>query len=234
MFYITGDTHRNFDRVYNFCKNNNTSKDDVMIILGDAGINFLVGRADGYKDTLLKAKLEDTLPITLFCIHGNHEQRPSEISSYEKIEFNGGIVYREKEFPSLLFGKDGEIYDFNGKKVMVIGGAYSIDKYYRLAFGYPYFYNEQPSEEIKKYVEEKLEELNYRVDYVLSHTAPSKFEPTDIFSESIDQTSIDKTTEKWLDCIEDKLEYEKWYCGHYHVDRDEKKLHFRYKRIHEL
>ena len=114
MFYITGDTHRNFDRVYNFCKNNNTSKDDVMIILGDAGINFLVGRADGYKDTLLKAKLEDTLPITLFCIHGNHEQRPSEISSYEKIEFNGGIVYREKEFPSLLFGKDGEIYDFNG------------------------------------------------------------------------------------------------------------------------
>ena len=72
------------------------------------------------------------------------------------------------------------------------------------------------------------------MDYVLSHTAPSKFEPTDIFSESIDQTSIDKTTEKWLDCIEDKLEYEKWYCGHYHVDRDEKKLHFRYKRIHEL
>ncbi len=28
--------------------------------------------------------------------------------------------------------------------------------------------------------------------------------------------------DKWLDCIEERLEYTKWYCGHYHT---EKKIH---------
>lgn len=40
MIYITGDTHGEFERIENFCQMNRTSKDDIMIILGDAGINF--------------------------------------------------------------------------------------------------------------------------------------------------------------------------------------------------
>ncbi|MDE7297268.1 MAG: metallophosphoesterase, partial [Lachnospiraceae bacterium] len=40
MIYITGDTHGQFGRIEAFCKRFGTSKDDVMIILGDAGINF--------------------------------------------------------------------------------------------------------------------------------------------------------------------------------------------------
>ena len=39
MIYLTGDTHGNFDRIRRFCEINNTTKDDVLIILGDAGIN---------------------------------------------------------------------------------------------------------------------------------------------------------------------------------------------------
>ena len=35
MIYITGDTHARFDRVELFCKENNTSKEDILIILGD-------------------------------------------------------------------------------------------------------------------------------------------------------------------------------------------------------
>ena len=40
MIYITGDTHARFERVELFCKENNTSKDDILIILGDAGLNY--------------------------------------------------------------------------------------------------------------------------------------------------------------------------------------------------
>ena len=43
MFYITGDTHRDFKRIKLFCKENSTTKEDVIIILGDVGVNFLVG-----------------------------------------------------------------------------------------------------------------------------------------------------------------------------------------------
>lgn len=39
-FYITGDTHKKFDRVEEFCLEYHTTTDDVMIILGDSGINY--------------------------------------------------------------------------------------------------------------------------------------------------------------------------------------------------
>jgi len=77
----------------------------------------------------------EQLPITLFCIHGNHEERPYEIDTYEEMEWHGGMVYVEEEYPSLLFARDGEVYDFEGKKAIAIGGAYSVDKHYRLRNG---------------------------------------------------------------------------------------------------
>ncbi len=106
--YITGDTHRDFSRIYNFCEREETTRDDIMIILGDSGINYyLMGM-----DNILKSELE-LMPITLFCIHGNHEERPFNIPSYEEQQWHGGTVYVEPKYPSLIFAKDGEIYDFN-------------------------------------------------------------------------------------------------------------------------
>lgn len=40
MVYLTGDTHGDFRRIAAFCTRFGTTVDDVMIILGDAGINF--------------------------------------------------------------------------------------------------------------------------------------------------------------------------------------------------
>lgn len=78
MIYITGDTHGQFERIENFCRRYGTGKDDVMIILGDAGINF----SGGLRDQIKKEYLE-SLPVTIFAIHGNHERRPWTIDSYQ-------------------------------------------------------------------------------------------------------------------------------------------------------
>lgn len=67
-------------------------------------------------------------------------------------EWKGGIVYYEEEYPNILFAKDGEIYDLDGERAMIIGGAYSVDKDYRLMVGEPWFPDEQPSVKIKTYV----------------------------------------------------------------------------------
>ena len=40
MIYVTGDTHRDFSRIKQFCKEHNTTQDDIMIVLGDNGINY--------------------------------------------------------------------------------------------------------------------------------------------------------------------------------------------------
>jgi 3-oxoacid CoA-transferase subunit A len=229
MVYLTGDTHGEFEWICDFCECLKTTKDDILIILGDSGINYdLDVRAE-----LLKKALDD-IPITLLCIHGNHEQRPYAISTYQTKEWHGGIVYVEKEHPSILFAKDGEIYDFNGKKAIAIGGAYSVDKYYRLERNLAWYDNEQPSEEIKQFVEQQLEKCNWNVDYVLSHTTPLKYEPIAAFLPIIDQATVDKSTETWLDHIEDKLEYRKWYCGHYHIDKTIDKIIFMYEDYDEL
>ena len=36
-FYITGDCHGQFERIWEFCSEHNTNQNDVLIILGDSG-----------------------------------------------------------------------------------------------------------------------------------------------------------------------------------------------------
>ena len=223
MIYLTGDTHGSFDRIANFCARMSTKKSDIMIILGDAGINFYGGWRD-----LQKKEYISTLPITLFCIHGNHEQRPATIPSYTEIEWHGGTVYVEEQFPSILFAKDGEVYDMNGMQAIAIGGAFSIDWMYRIP-GRSWWPDEQPTKEIKAYVERKLDALGWKVDVVLSHTVPLKYEPVEVFLPGIDQSKVDKTTEEWLDSVEDRLHYDKWYAEHYHTTKRIDNLNIMYQ-----
>lgn len=229
IFYITGDTHGDFSRIEEFCRENDTTKEDVMIILGDAGINYWLNNADRQ----LKNDLTD-LDITLFCVHGNHEARPWEAADYEEIMWNGGLVHREEQYPNILFAKDGEIYDFHGKKVMAIGGAYSVDKYYRLNHKMPWFDTEQPDEWTKNYVEQQLEKAGWSIDIILSHTVPIEAEPTWVFIPGLNQEVVDKSTEKWLQEIYDNLEFSEWYAGHYHVESEENGIRIMFEDYDEI
>lgn len=59
------------------------------------------------------------------------------------------------------------------------------------------------------------------MDCVFSHAAPEQYEPRWAFLPSLDQSTVDKSTEQWLDRIEKRLRYDRWFCGHYHVDSQE-------------
>ncbi|MCL2628967.1 MAG: metallophosphoesterase [Oscillospiraceae bacterium] len=226
---ITGDTHGDFRRIESMCVLAGTTKEDLLIILGDAGINYYGGKKEmNFKSLLSK------LPITMLCVHGNHERRPETLGTYKEIPWNGGIVYTEENFSNLLFAKDGEIYNINGKKCIVIGGAYSVDKEYRLERNWGWWADEQPSEEVKRIVESRLDKSNWHVDVVLTHTAPLKYEPREMFLDFIDDSKVDKSTETWLGTIEDRLDYKEWYCGHYHTNKSIDKIRFLYNDFYEL
>ncbi len=200
-----------------------------MIILGDAGMNFY----GGLRDFMKKERLAQ-LPLTIFSIHGNHEMRPATIPSYHLTDWHGGKVYMEDAYPNLLFALDGEIYDLDGVRAIAIGGAYSIDKMYRLAHGYGWWPDEQPSPSIKEKVERALKACGWRIDAVLSHTTPLKYEPVEAFLSFIDQRKVDKSTETWLDGIESRLDYRRWYCGHYHIEKDIDRLTILFESIREF
>lgn len=116
-----------------------------------------------------KKQMLSQLSITLFCIHGNHEMRPTRVvkvdqwggrtdrKAYRLKDWHGGRVYVEFAFPSILFARDGEVYDLDGIETLVIGGAYSPDKPMRLARGWPWFPDEQPDGRIRKRVEKAIE-----------------------------------------------------------------------------
>jgi len=228
MVYITGDTHRNFDSIETFCSEIETQKDDVLVILGDVGINYY-GKTD---DRALKRRLCE-LSITLLCIHGNHEQRPESIDTYGEKSWRGGMVYWEPDYPNLIFAKDGEIYELEGKRCIAIGGAYSIDKYTRIRTGRGWWSDEQPSEKIKSQVEQRLVKANWQVDVVFSHTCPYKYMPREalLFTKQI---FVDNSTEKWLETIDDRLDYSIWYCGHFHIDKADRNMRFLSGRYVEM
>ena len=219
MIYYTGDIHGDPTDVVAFAEYYNLTSADVIVILGDVGANYYANN----KDLLCKTELAELNP-TVFCIHGNHERRPSTLDSYKLKEWNGGMVWYEDDFPTLLFAKDGEIFNLEGLRHIVIGGAYSVDKYYRLTRGYGWWPDEQPSDEIKTYVEQQIAEKPF--DIVLSHTCPFKYEPRETFLPFIDQSSVDDSTERWLDKIEDAIDYKAWFCGHWHIDKRIDKMHF--------
>ena len=225
MIYYTGDIHGNVLPIQNFIRRFNLTEKDTIVILGDVGLNY-------YGNTLGERRNKyrlNYMGVNIFCIHGNHEMRPETISTYKESIWNGGVVYSEEQYPYIKFAKDGEIYDLDGCSTLVIGGAYSVDKPYRLKHGLSWFPNEQPSEETKARVEAKLESIDWKIDQVLSHTCPLKYEPIEAFLPGLNQDLIDKSTETWLDSIEEKLEYKKWFCGHWHIDKKIDKIIFLFK-----
>lgn len=223
MIYITGDTHGNFQRIKEFCQEQQTTTNDYLIILGDAGINYF-----GVSDNKLKEELTK-LPITFLCVYGNHEERPENIKTYQEINLFDGIMYQEKNYPNLLFFKDSEVYTILNKKVLVIGGAFSVNKDLMIERGYKWFKDEQPSELIKKQTLNNLQENNYQVDYILSHTCPYKYLPYEMFYVGVNQDKVDQSTEKFLDLIEELTDYHKWYCGHFHTDKVVDKINFMFE-----
>ena len=147
--YITGDCHRNFDKIYTFCKENETTTDDIMIIAGDAGINWYLDEPNGYDDHLKLALSK--LPITLLILHGNHEERAWNCKGYKHDMYKVGcdkiIAWAEQKYPNLLFLDDFTIQCIRNRRFLFVGGAYSVDKRYRLLYGGKWFESEQMSKE---------------------------------------------------------------------------------------
>ena len=191
MIFFTGDIHGNVNGVADFINKVHPTMEDVIVLLGDVGANYYNGR----KDYLMKQWLNNS-GTRFLCIHGNHEMRPVHVSGYIEIEWCGGAGWLQPEYPNLVFAKDGDIYTMNGLRYLVIGGAYSVDKYYRLSRGWSWWPDEQPSPEIKAYVEQQIREKHF--DIVLSHTCPFKYEPTEMFLGGIDQRTVDDSTERSL------------------------------------
>ena len=234
--YITGDKHGDFRNLQSVCKELNTTRNDLMIILGDTGINYYGPRES--KD-FFRRQFIASQPITLLCIRGNHEQRPERYGTYKLVDQDiGDKIYMDEHFPNIWFAQDGGIYDINDSHYLTIGGAYSIDKDYRLARGWMWFPNEQLDSAEKTTIYQKIMKNGPTFDHILTHTAPLSQEPTWLFLNGIDQSKVDKSMEEYLEEIAQTVKAKDWWFGHYHGDdnwTDEQRFyHLVYHSIYEI
>ena len=210
---ITGDTHGQFGRFKNLEQDPNTA----IIILGDVGLNYNLNE----NDYAAKKGLCKKYPFTFYCVRGNHEARPGEHLGMKIIndENVGGPVWIEEEFPRIRYFCEWGKYTIAGLRTLVIGGAYSVDKHYRLAMGWKWFENEQLKPHEKAACARSVQDGTF--DLVLTHTCPLSLQPTDLFLRGLDQSTVDNSTEVWLEEIAHTFEWKIWLFGHYHADRIE-------------
>ena len=218
---LTGDCHGGVTDRLAYIKDAMPEYDPsetAVIILGDVGFNYYKNK----KDWKLKHDAAQ-FGYTLYCLRGNHEDRANNTKGVKIVydEFAHGYVFEETEFPNIkYFADEVAEYEILGKKILCIPGAYSVDKWYRLQNDFRWFADEQLTEEEMKYAEKTFSGKYY--DFVFSHTAPIQWEPTDLFLNCIDQSSVDKTMEIWLNKFEEMILWKCWCFGHYHADRVER------------
>lgn len=200
----------------------------AIIILGDAGFNFWLNTTD------VKAKREaNKYGYKIYCVRGNHEARPETINTMKTLFDKDvcGPVFMENEFPNIRYFKDGGIYDINGHRTLVIGGAYSVDKWYRLNRAglteetndpakSGWFNNELLTED--EMLNIAAVTFGEQFDFIFTHTCPLSWEPRDLFLSFIDQSTVDKSMEQWLDVIKDNIDWGIYCFGHFHKDRIER------------
>ena len=227
---VTGDTHGQIlSRLSNINVGKYAASQTALIILGDAGINFYLNKTDRN----LKRDIQNT-GFTIYCVRGNHEERPENLPNIRSVYDQNvqGTVFQEDEYPNIRYLKDGGAYDINGSHVLCIGGAYSVDKWYRLNRAgvfdklHPDYTNSKktgwfPTELL---TDDELEQIecNYTnncYDVILTHTCPESWEPRDLFLSGLDQSTVDKSMEKWLDDFKNHIDWKIWLFGHYHDDR---------------
>lgn len=221
QWYLTGDCHGDFTRFYKL--NQAVPEGEIwgVIILGDAGFNYWLSKSE----QKMKKRIGHTYPnLVFYCVRGNHEERPENLPNTTNIYDANikGVVMVDPTFPYIRYLNDGFVYHINNQKTLILGGAYSVDKHYRLeraaAGCYAgWFPDEQLTEAEMKYIQALRGNEDF--DLVLSHTCPFSWMPTDLFLSCVDQSQVDNSMELWMDSFKDTITYNKWCFGHFHGDR---------------
>ena len=115
----------------------------------------------------------------------------------------------------------GEIFEIDGKSLFVMGGGYSIDKDFRVQ-GKNWWAEEMPNNMEYERASRNLALCGYKVDYILTHTAPANtVEYMSRMNMGIKNTVIEESPlTGFLQWVEEKTEYKKWFFGHFHIDRE--------------
>ena len=207
MIFLTGDIHGNIDihklNTLGFPIQQTLTRNDFVIIAGDFGLVWSGDKNDRYWLDWLENK-----PFTTLFVAGNHENFDL-LSTYPVSEWNGGKVQFIR--PHVIHLMRGQVFHIDGIKLFAMGGASSVDRVYRTE-GVSWWQQELPSAKEYEDAEKNLSAADWSVDLVVTHCAPTSVQVM------IDPSFKSDELTNFLDRINERLKFHKWYIGHYHID----------------
>ncbi len=226
--YITGDTHGDFRRFLpeRFPEQERLTKEDLVLICGDFGGIWYGDHRDDEELDFLEVR-----PFTTLFVTGNHENYDA-LNAYPLVQWHGGTIRRIR--PSVLLLERGQVFDLGGKRMFTMGGASSHDiqdgildpddpmfdeKFQRLqardaAFRVEHrswWKEELPAPEEYRQARANLDRVGWRVDYIITHCAP-----TSIQNELLRGRSAPDSLTDFLEEVRQRCRFRYWFFGHYH------------------
>lgn len=220
---LSGDTHGllDLDKVTDYFEaNDEFTKEDYLIILGDAGILW---NGVGDKDV---QQILNNLPVTTLWLDGNHENFDM-LKSYTEDIWHGGRVHFISD--SIIHLERGQVFKIDGLSFFTFGGANSIDKSIRRT-GLSWWPEEMPSNYEYEEGLRNLEKVNWKVDYILTHTCP-EFVANQLVTYVYPG---EETLQRYFNRIAEEVEFKKWFFGHWHMDETVDNFRCLYNDIVEL
>ena len=208
MILITGDTHgdRNRFALLKAYGEPEWTAEDSLFVGGNFGYFFLNNR---YENDFLDALAKK--PYTICFIDGNYEifpaiyRCPTEVWNREKVHcLRENIVHLMR----------GQVFTVGGTSFFTMGGAYSIDRYVRQE-GFSWWEEELPDDAEYKEAAANLQAQQFRVDYILSHTAPREI----IRRMGHTPDAHDMELTGFLEWVTYETQFKEWFSGHWHVDQ---------------
>ena len=165
-------------------------------------------------------------------VDGNHENFDL-LNSYPVEEWNGGRIHKINE--SIFHLMRGEIFNIGRYSFFTFGGVFSHD-IYRRKEGVSWWQSELPVQDEIDNALNNLTKHHNKVDFIITHDASRELQ--DLlgydWENMMPYDGQYQNLSKFLQYIQDNVEYREWFLGHYHIDRHISNFHVMYDDVIEL